>query len=150
MTDYTSLYNEPPKVKRLHPDATLPTRAHEHDAGWDLYALEGAQLGPGCIKKIRTGVAVGVPVGQVGDVRPRSGLASAGITVANSPGTVDAGYTGEVKVLLTNRTHKRFIISPGDRIAQLVFTYINTQPLVEVDELDATERGEGGFGSTGA
>lgn len=149
MTDYTSLYNEPPKVKRLHPNATLPTRAHEHDAGWDLHALEHDQLQPGETRKIRTGIAVGVPVGQVGDVRSRSGLAARNIIVANSPGTLDPGYTGEVKVLLANRTHKRFIINPGDRIAQLVFTYINTQPMVEVDELDATERGEGGFGSTG-
>lgn len=149
MTDYTELYNEPPRVKRLHPDATLPTRAHEHDAGWDLYALEGAQLGPGCIKKVRTGVAVGVPVGQVGDVRPRSGLATAGITVANSPGTVDAGYRGELIVLLANHGLDPLHINPGDRIAQLVFTYINTQPLVEVEHLDTTERGEGGFGSTG-
>ena len=149
MTDYTDLYNEPPKVKRVHPDATLPTRAHEHDAGWDLHALEHDRLQPGETRMIRTGIAVAVPVGQVGDVRSRSGLASRNITVTNSPGTIDPGYTGEVKVLLSNRTAKRFTINPGDRIAQLVFTYTNTQPLVEVEHLDATERGEGGFGSTG-
>ena len=147
--DYTQLHNEPPRVKRLHPDATLPTRAHEHDAGWDLHALEHDQLQPGETRKIRTGIAVGVPVGQVGDVRSRSGLAARNIIVANSPGTVDPGYTGEVKVLMTNRTHKRFIISPGDRIAQLVFIYTNTRPIVEVDDLGDSDRGEAGFGSTG-
>lgn len=98
---------------------------------------------------IRTGIAIAVPVGQVGDVRSRSSLASRNITVANSPGTIDPGYTGEVKVLLSNRTAKRFTINPGDRIAQLVFTYTNTQPLELVDELEDSERGEGGFGSTG-
>lgn len=149
MTDYTDLYDEAPKVKRVHPDATLPTRAHEHDAGWDLHALEHDRLQPGETRMIRTGIAVAVPVGQVGDVRSRSGLASRNITVTNSPGTIDPGYTGEVKVLLSNRTRRRFTINPGDRIAQLVFTYTNTQPLQVVDELDQTDRGEAGFGSTG-
>ena len=150
MTDYTALYNEAPRVKRLHPNATLPTRAHEHDAGWDLHALEHDHLQPGETRMIRTGIAIAVPVGQCGDVRSRSGLASRNITVTNSPGTIDPGYTGEVKVLLSNRTAKRFTINPGDRIAQLVFTYTNTQPLVEVDELEDSERGTNGFGSTGA
>ena len=149
MTDYTDLYNEPPKVKRVHPNATLPTRAHEHDAGWDLHALEHDRLQPGETRMIRTGIAIAVPVGQVGDVRSRSGLASRNITVTNSPGTIDPGYRGEVKVLLSNRTRRRFTINPGDRIAQLVFTYTNTQPLQVVDELDQTDRGEAGFGSTG-
>ena len=149
MTDYRPLYDEAPKVKRLHPNATLPTRAHEHDAGWDLHALEHDRLQPGETRMIRTGIAVAVPVGQVGDVRSRSGLASRNITVTNSPGTIDPGYRGEVKVLLSNRTRRRFTINPGDRIAQLVFTYTNTQPLVVVDEIDASERGEAGFGSTG-
>lgn len=147
MTDYRTLYDEPPRVKRLHPDAMLPTRAHDHDAGWDLHALEHDRLQPGETRMIRTGIAIAVPVGQVGDVRSRSGLASRNITVTNSPGTIDPGYTGEVKVLLSNRTAKRFTINPGDRIAQLVFT--NTQPLQVVDELDTTERGSDGFGSTG-
>ena len=149
MTDYTDLYNEPPRVKRLHPDATLPTRAHDLDAGWDLHALEHDRLQPGETRMIRTGIAIAVPVGQVGDVRSRSGLASRNITVTNSPGTLDPGYRGEVKVLLSNRTRRRFTINPGDRIAQLVFTYTNTQPLQLVDELDTSDRGEAGFGSTG-
>lgn len=150
MTDYTILYNKPPMVKRLHPNATLPTRAHEHDAGWDLHALEHDRVESGETRMIRTGIAIAVPVGQCGDVRSRSGLASRGITVANSPGTIDPGYTGEVKVLLKNSTTKTFTIGPGDRIAQLVITYINTAKPIEVDHLDDSERGEGGFGSTGA
>ena len=149
MTDYTILYNKPPMVKRLHPNATLPTRAHEHDAGWDLHALEHDRVESGETRMIRTGIAIAVPVGQVGDVRSRSGLSTRNVTVANSPGTIDPGYTGEVKVLLSNLSHKPFHIKPGDRIAQLVFTYTNTQPLQEVDDLDPSERGTNGFGSTG-
>lgn len=150
MTDYTHLYNEPPRVKRLHPDAQIPTRAHDLDAGFDLYALEPKDLPPGGLIKVRTGVAIGVPAGQVGDIRPRSGLASAGITVANAPGTIDPGYTGEIVVLLVNHSHANTLhINPGDRVAQIVFTYTNTQPLVEVEHLGASERGECGFGSTG-
>ena len=149
MTDYRPLYDEAPRVRRLHPEAMLPTRAHDQDAGWALHALEHDRLQPGETRMIRTGIAIAVPVGQVGDVRSRSGLAARNITVANSPGTIDPGYTGEVKVLLSNRTAKRFTINPGDRIAQLVFTYTNTQPLQVVDELDASDRGEAGFGSTG-
>lgn len=149
MTDYTILYNKPPMVKRLHPNATLPTRAHEHDAGWDLHALEHDRVESGETRMIRTGIAIAVPVGQVGDVRSRSGLSTRNVTVANSPGTIDPGYTGEVKVLLRNLSHKPFHIKPGDRIAQLVFTYTNTQPLQEVDDLAPSERGTNGFGSTG-
>lgn len=149
MTDITSFYNDAPKIRRVHPDATLPTRAHNTDAGWDLHALEHDEVQPGETRKIRTGIAVAIPPGQVGDIRPRSGLASRGITVANSPGTVDTGYRGEVLVLLRNTSAKVFKVAPGDRIAQLVFTYINTQPLIVVDELEDTERGENGFGSTG-
>ena len=150
MTDYRTLYDEPPKVKRLHPNAMLPTRAHDHDAGWDLHALEHDLLQPGETRMIRTGIAIAVPVGQVGDVRSRSGLASRNVTVANSPGTIDPGYTGELIVMLHNRGRDRLNVHKGDRIAQLVFTYTNTQPLQLVDELDPTERGTNGFGSTGA
>lgn len=149
MADYSTIYNEMPKITRLDTHATIPTRAHKDDAGWDLHALEHDQVQPGETRMIRTGIAIAVPVGQCGDVRSRSGLASRGITVANSPGTIDSGYRGEVKVLLKNSTTKTFTIGPGDRIAQLVFTYTNIQPLMVVDQLDQTERGENGFGSTG-
>lgn len=149
MTDMRSLYDEPLRVKRLHPDAQLPTRAHDLDAGFDIHALETTSVRPGETKAVRTGIAIGVPAGQVGDVRSRSGLAAKNITVANSPGTVDAGYTGEVKVLLRNTGARTYTAHPGDRIAQLVLTYTNTAPLIEVDELGDSDRGEGGFGSTG-
>lgn len=137
------------RVKRLHPDAQLPTRAHDLDAGFDIHALETTSVQPGETKAVRTGIAIGVPAGQVGDVRSRSGLASRNIIVANSPGTIDPGFVGEVKVLLRNTGAHTYTAHPGDRIAQLVLTYTNTHPLIEVDQLDQTERGEGGFGSTG-
>lgn len=138
-----------PLVKRLTRDAMLPTRAHDDDAGWDLHALENYVLHPGETARIRTGIAVAIPAGQVGDVRSRSGLAAKNITVANSPGTIDPGYTGEVIVLLRNHTARRFEISPGDRIAQLVIVHINTEAFTEVSSFDETERGSNGFGSTG-
>lgn len=150
MTDYTHLYNEPPRVKRLHPNAQLPTHAHDLDAGFDLYADKETTAEPGETAMVPTGVAVAIPPGQVGDVRSRSGLARRGIVVANSPGTIDPGYTGEIMVLLRNTTQHPHTLNRGDRIAQLVITYTNTQPLKEVDELDhTTPRGTSGFGSTG-
>ena len=138
-----------PLVKRLTQNAILPTRAHDKDAGWDLHALEDSVLHPGETARIRTGIAVAIPAGQVGDVRSRSGMAAKNITVANSPGTIDPGYTGELIVLLCNQTARKFEISPGDRIAQLVIVHTNTSPMVEVDSFDRTERGSHGFGSTG-
>lgn len=150
MTDYRTLYDEPPRVKRLHPDAIIPTRVHDLDAGFDIHALEKGDLAPGHIARIRTGIAIGVPAGQVGDIRPRSGMAASGITVANSPGTIDPGYNGELIVMLINHGKNHLLWEAGGRIAQLVITYTNTQPLVEVDELEDSERGTNGFGSTGA
>ena len=138
-----------PLVKRLTKEAMLPTRAHDDDAGWDLHALEDYTLHPGETARIRTGIAVAIPTGQVGDVRSRSGMAAKNITVANSPGTIDPGYTGELIVLLRNQTARKFVIRPGDRIAQLVIVHTNTSPMVEVDSFDQTERGSHGFGSTG-
>lgn len=143
------LYDEAPKVVLAHPNAIMPTRAHEHDAGWDLYAIEEQEIRPGHVARVRTGINIGVPIGQVGDIRPRSGMASRGITVANSPGTIDAGFTGEIIVLLINHGYDRLHIEPGDRIAQIVFTYTNTQPLTQVEALDPSARGTDGFGSTG-
>ncbi|AWB85160.1 dUTP diphosphatase [Corynebacterium liangguodongii] len=140
---------EQPRVMRLHEAALLPTRAHEWDAGWDVHADETVVIRPGETVKVRTGIAVGVPVGQVCDVRSRSGLASRGVVVANSPGTIDAGYVGEVCVLLHNQVRELHRVNRGDRIAQLVFLPINTTPLREVNALDESERGGAGFGSTG-
>ncbi|WP_204339940.1 dUTP diphosphatase, partial [Rhizobium leguminosarum] len=139
-----------PRVLRLTDTSTVPTRAHDGDAGWDLYADEDVTIVPGATVKVGTGVAIGVPAGQSGDVRSRSGLASRGIVVANSPGTIDHGYTGEVCVLLHNQGRELHRVRRGDRIAQLVFTYINTAPLRLVDTLEESARGGDGFGSTGA
>lgn len=139
-----------PKVMRLTTTSTVPARAHDGDAGLDLHADEDVTIVPGATVKVGTGVAIGVPYGQSGDVRSRSGLASRGIVVANAPGTIDHGYTGEVCVLLHNQGRRTYRVERGDRIAQLVFTYINTAPLREVDTLDKSERGGAGFGSTGA
>ena len=139
------------RVKRLDPRAMLPTRAYMHDAGLDLYALEGITLEPGQRASVRTGVAVEIPEGQAGLVLPRSGLAARhGIAVVNAPGLIDAGYRGEVQVLLLNTDRDQpCTLAAADRIAQLVLVAIATPAVVEVDELAVSERGEGGFGSSG-
>jgi len=137
--------------RRLTDDATLPTRAHGGDAGLDLYAAEAASLGPGKRTSVGTGVAVEIPQGHAGLVLPRSGLAARhGIALVNAPGLIDAGYRGEVRVLLLNTDpHEAFEIAPGDRIAQLIITpFVPAEP-VEARELSRSERGNGGFGSSG-
>jgi len=140
------------RIARLDQRARLPTRAHDGDAGLDLYALEGAVLAPGERASVPTGIAVEIPPGQAGLVLPRSGLAARhGISVVNAPGLIDAGYRGEVRVLLlnTDREHP-FELSAGDRIAQLVLVRVELPKLVEVDALSDSERGGGGFGSSGS
>jgi dUTP pyrophosphatase len=139
------------KVRRLDARARLPTRAYPGDAGLDLYALEEAVLEPGARASIRTGVAVEIPDGRAGLVLPRSGLAAKhGIALVNAPGLIDAGYRGEVRVLLLNTDRAQpFTVAGGERIAQLVLVRIDTPEVVEVDELAVTERGAGGFGSSG-
>lgn len=138
-------------VRRLDPRATLPARAHPGDAGLDLHALEGVVLEPGERARVRTGIAVQIPDGQAGLVLPRSGLAAEhGIALANAPGLIDAGYRGELQVLLLNTDRAEpFEVAPGDRIAQLVLIEVRTPQLIEVDELTVSERDVGGFGSTG-
>ena len=137
-------------VKRLHDGATVPTRAYEGDAGLDLAAGERVELGPGERVAIGTGLAVAIPDGHAGFVQPRSGLAARhGITVLNSPGLVDAGYRGELKVVLLNTDRDEpFVIEPGMRIAQLVVVPVAMPEPVEVAELPSSERGELGFGSS--
>jgi dUTP pyrophosphatase len=137
-------------VKRLHDGATLPTRAYEHDAGLDLASCERIELGPGQRALVATGLSVAIPAGHAGFVQPRSGLAARhGITVLNTPGLVDAGYRGELKVVLLNTDRSEpFVVEPGMRIAQLVIAPVATPPLVEVDALPDSERGEKGFGSS--
>jgi dUTP pyrophosphatase len=136
-------------VKRLHADAVLPVYKHPGDAGMDLSAVEAVTVAPGEIVAVPTGLAFAIPDGYVGLVHPRSGLASRGLTVANAPGTIDAGYRGEVKVLLINLGREIFAIEKGDRIAQMVIQQVAHLPLVESANLDDTLRGSGGFGSTG-
>jgi dUTP pyrophosphatase len=139
------------RVLRLDPRATLPTRAYGHDAGLDLYALEPVVLDPGARASVRTGVAVEIPEGQAGLVLPRSGLAARhGIALVNAPGLIDAGYRGELQVLLLNTDRgEPCSLSAGDRIAQLVLVAVETPAVLEVSELSASERGVGGFGSSG-
>jgi dUTP diphosphatase len=139
------------RVRRLHPRAILPTRAHPGDAGLDLYALEGRELGAGARAAVRTGIAVEIPAGQAGLVVPRSGLAARhGIALVNAPGLIDAGYRGELQVLLLNTDPDHaYTVSAGDRIAQLVLVDVRAPELEEVDELGGSERGIRGFGSTG-
>jgi dUTP pyrophosphatase len=136
---------------KLKPEATLPTRAHEGDAGLDLYSCENAHIGPGERWSVGTGIAVEIPAGHAGLVLPRSGLARKhGITVVNSPGLIDAGYRGEVSVLLLNTDPaETFLVEAGDRIAQLVIAPVALADLVEAEALAESARGEGGFGSSG-
>jgi len=139
------------RVARLKEEARLPSRAHEGDAGLDLYACEPAHLGPGERWSVGTGVAVEIPAGHAGLVLPRSGLArDHGIALVNSPGLIDSGYRGELRVLLLNTDPaETFRVEPGDRIAQLVIAPIATPEAVEVPDLTESLRGGGGFGSSG-
>jgi dUTP pyrophosphatase len=139
------------RVRRLDPSAQLPTRAYPDDAGLDLYALEPVLLGPGERASVRTGIALEIPVGQAGMVLPRSGLAARhGIALVNAPGLIDAGYRGELRVLLLNTDRESsFAVGAGDRIAQLVLVKVETPEVAEVEELAVSERADGGFGSSG-
>ena len=139
------------KVRRLDPRAQLPTRAYLGDAGLDLYALEDAALDPGERASVRTGIAVEIPEGEAGLVLPRSGLAVRhGIALVNAPGLIDSGYRGEIVVLRLNTDPTaRFALAAGDRIAQRVLVKVQTPEVVEVEELAVSERGGGGFGSSG-
>ena len=138
-------------IQRLRRDAVLPARAYSGDAGLDLSACERIELPPGGRAVVGTGLAVAIPNGYAGFVQPRSGLADRhGIAVVNSPGLIDSGYRGELKVILlnTDSTHP-FVVEPGMRIAQLVVLEVPGVELEEVDELPATERGVRGHGSSG-
>lgn len=151
------------KIKKLHPDAIIPTRSNPTDSGLDLYSVEKYLLQPEEIKIISAGIAIELPKPSfyVGDfspitiiweaqIRPRSGLAAKyGLTIINSPGTVDNDYRGEIKVILRNEGTLPILIKKGERIAQMVITPVVIPEVEEVAELSDTERGEGGFGSTG-
>jgi dUTP diphosphatase len=139
------------RVHRLDPRAKLPTRAYSGDAGLDLYALDDAVLEAGERRSVRTGIAVEIADGQAGLVLPRSGLAARyGIALVNAPGLIDAGYRGEIQVLLLNTDRETAVeIAAGDRVAQLVLVQVHTPQVREVDGLAVSERGAGGFGSSG-
>jgi dUTP pyrophosphatase len=140
----------PVLVKRLDRGLPLPTRAYGGDAGVDLYAAEAVRLEPGARAMVGTGVAVAIPTGFAGLVTPRSGLAQRhGLGVVNAPGVVDSGYRGEIRVILVNHGAEPVSLARGERIAQLLVVPVETQGLLEVEELPSSERGEGGFGSTG-
>lgn len=141
----------PVLVRRLDPDLPLPAYAHPGDAGADLVAAEDVEIAPGERVLVGTGVMVALPEGYVGLVHPRSGLAARlGITVLNAPGTVDAGYRGEIKVNLVNHDRTSTAkICRGDRIAQLVVQRVERAHFLDVDELPGSMRGTGGHGSTG-
>jgi len=139
------------RVQRLDERALLPTRAYPGDAGLDLYALDDAVLEPGERASVRTGIAVEIPEGQAGLVLPRSGLAARhGIALVNAPGLIDSGYRGEVRVLMLNTDRRAPVtIAAGDRIAQLVLVRVELPEVLEVGALALSQRGDGGFGSSG-
>jgi dUTP pyrophosphatase len=138
-------------VQRLDPELPLPAYAHPGDAGADLLAREDVELAPGARATIPTGIALALPDGYAAFVHPRSGLAARhGVTILNGPGTVDAGYRGEVKVTLVNTdATEKVLIRRGDRIAQLVLQRVERAGFVEVERLPGSDRGTGGHGSTG-
>jgi dUTP pyrophosphatase len=139
------------EVRVLRPGGRVPARAHPGDAGLDLAAAEGAELAPGARAAVGTAIAVAIPPGHAGLVLPRSGLARRhGVTLANSPGLIDAGYRGELVVTLVNLGDAPHRVEPGDRIAQLVLVPVELWDARAVEELPPSDgRGEGGFGSTG-
>ena len=138
-------------VQRLDPGLPLPAYAREGDAGLDLYAVETVTLSPGARAAVGTGIAVAIPAGCAGFVLPRSGLALRhGLSLLNTPGLIDAGYRGEIRVLLVNHDVAESVtVKRGDRVAQLVVQRVEAAELIEVETLPPSARGTGGFGSTG-
>ena len=138
------------KFRRIDPAAMLPSYAHPGDAGMDIRSIEDLVIDPGARKLVRTGLVMMLPSGYEAQVRPRSGLAlKNGVTVLNTPGTIDEGYRGEVGVVLANFGSEPFRIEKGSKIAQIVVAPCTRAEIEETVEIDSTERGEGGFGSTG-
>ena len=138
------------KVEKIHKDAIIPCYAHEGDAGLDLYSIEEVVINPGETALIKTGIRIELPSQTEAQVRPRSGLAlKFGITVLNTPGTIDEGYRGEIGVILINHGKNSFTVEKGMKIAQMVVKPVWKVDVMEIEELSSTERGNGGFGSTG-
>ena len=138
------------RVLKLRSEAVIPAKAHDDDAGYDLYACDNITIPPGQSKLIPTGIALGLPPMTEAQIRPRSGLALYHqVSVLNTPGTVDAGYRGEIGVILINHGQRDFVVESGMKIAQMVFARVLPTRLSEAGSLDGTARGGGGFGSTG-
>lgn len=138
------------KARRLTSDAIIPVRAHPGDAGLDLFAVEPLEIPPGETRLVKTGISIELPPATEAQIRPRSGLAlKNSITVLNSPGTIDEGYRGEVGVILINHGKKTFKVEAKMKIAQMVIKHVPRSEIIEVDSLSETQRGVGGFGSTG-
>ena len=138
------------KFKRIHPDAALPAYAHPSDAGMDLRSVADVTIPRFGRALVPTGLVALLPPGYEIQVRPRSGLAlKKGVTVLNSPGTIDSGYRGEIGVILANFGEEAFEVKKGDKVAQLVLAPVTQAAVEETDVVDATDRGAGGFGSTG-
>jgi len=141
------------KITKLDPEAIIPQYAHPTDAGADVYAVEGTTIAAGETKIVKTGIAVAIPVGYEIQVRPRSGLSlKSGLRIANAPGTIDSDYRGEIGIIMTNTKDIPYVIDKGMKIAQLVISpvpRIKWEEVETVEDLGTTERGEGGFGSTG-
>lgn len=139
------------RFKRIHPDAVLPAYAHKSDAGMDVRSVADIVIPPGGRALVPTGLVAVIPPMHEIQVRPRSGLAlKHGVTVLNAPGTIDSGYRGEIGVILANFGDGDFQVAKGDKIAQLVFAPVAQPEIEETDDIDETDRGSGGFGSTGA
>ncbi len=138
------------RFKKLRPDAILPSYAHPSDAGMDVRSVEDLTIAPGKRALVPTGLVMLLPPGYEAQVRPRSGLAlKSGVTVLNTPGTIDSGYRGEVGVILANFGETDFSVKKGDKIAQIVIAPVTQPTIEETDVVDETDRGAGGFGSTG-
>ena len=138
------------RFRKVHPDAVLPSYAHPSDAGMDVRSVDDLVIAPGRRALVRTGLVMLLPPMYEAQVRPRSGLAlKSGVTVLNTPGTIDSGYRGEVGVILANFGEADFQVKKGDKIAQIVIAPVTQPEIVETTEVDETDRGTGGFGSTG-
>ena len=138
------------RFRKVHPDAVLPSYAHPSDAGMDVRSVEDLTIAPGKRALVHTGLVMLLPPMYEAQVRPRSGLAlKNGVTVLNTPGTIDSGYRGEVGVILANFGEADFQVKKGDKIAQIVIAPVTQPEIVETTEVDETDRGAGGFGSTG-
>jgi len=138
------------KIKRIKDNAVIPSYAHDGDAGVDLYSTEDYLLKPGDRILVSTGITIAIPKGYEAQTRPKSGLAlNKGLSIANTPGTIDSGYRGEVGIIAINLGKEDIKIEKGKKVAQMVFNKVEEAKFEEVEELDSTKRGDGGFGSTG-